>query len=1013
MFARRDVCFFIIAITFVITGYGCMAMDPVDNGFGVLTLWVAPPLLLAGWFLLLIGIVGVENITFRLLVRNMKTDIQKHAAALIVLTASLSAYVATLEPTASLWDCSEFIAASYKLQVPHSPGAPLFLLMARIFSMFSFGDVYQVAWCINLMSGLLSSLAVLLVYYIIYFFGEQVLPTAVKSRTPLLTVGSLGGSLCVAFSDTFWFSAVEAETYGAASFFLLLLVWLILRGKNTAEPLRSRWLIIIFYVAGLSYCVHPMCLLALAILPFAWYTHGRKLTWRNCILPVAGGLAIVLFINRFVAVGLFELAFSFDLFLVNNLGLPFFSGAILLVILLISMTFFMLKKYSRYTGYVWMVVFLLAGFTPYIMIFIRSNHNPPIDETNPENLSMIKAYMNRESYGSRPLLYGPYFDAPIDAVASKRKAFFKGESRYKVAGTFPEYHYENSRKTLLPRIYSRDENHIETYRNWTGLAPGARPGFIDNITFMVRHQLGHMYFRYLLWNFAGREGDVQGSAWLLPWEGIQLSGADKAKNQYWMIPFLMGVFGMVCQFRKDRKNFLINTVFFLITGVILALYLNATPNEPRERDYIYAGSFIAFSIWIGVGILMLGDVLSRSRMSVLVVGVVSVGIPFWMFYQNVDDHDRSGRTFQIDNARNTLNSCAPNSILFTGGDNDTFPFWYLQEVEGFRTDVRVVVLSYFKTDWYINQLQKQYYNSEPFRLTLDTWDYRQYGPNDVLYVDERIQDAIDVKQYLTLLKKEHPALAVITSSDDKYHILPSRTLQLPVDGRVSYGDSYVSFSAKKEPVRDLTIRVTGNYLEKNALAILDLLVSDNAGRPMYFNFTSMNTLGIDLKPYLIQEGLVYRLWPMEHDRKDVGINTALMYQNLVERSDYSNLSDASVYFTHEDYHLRMIDPLRQSFNILAEAFLKEENETMALAVLESALEKLYHRHLQPSFSNLHTAQLLMHLGEKEEAVSLTEWVYKFYHDRMKASNSISELDRYLLKESARMLEAWRVVEKVK
>jgi hypothetical protein len=1012
MFSKKDYSFFIAGLTLIIIGYTCMAYDPVENGFGVLTLWIAPPVLLLGFMLPIGGILGIRSMAAIFSVVGLKGNRAKHVFGLLAFLISFLTYLLTLEPTASLWDCSEFIASAFKLQVPHTPGTPLSLLIGRVFTLISFGDVTRVAWSINVMSALFSALAVFLIYHIIYYFGEKFQGLSQKNHSIALVLAALCGSLCLAFSDTFWFSAVEAEAYGPACFFLLLIVWLILKGKDSNEPLRSRLLVLIFYISGLAYCIHPMCLLALPVLPLSWYVNNRSLTVKNSILLTAAGLAIVFLINRLVAIGLFELAFSFDLFFVNSLNMPFYSGAVILIMLIISLLVLLLKRYFHVASYTWSLAFLILGFAPYLLLFIRSNHNPPIDENNPENLAMIKAYMNRESYPSSPLIYGPYFDAQVEMVNVKKTIYHQKASRYEVSGTMPEYEYQHSRSTILPRLYSNDADHIESYKHWTGLKQNEKPRFSDNLKFMFGYQLGHMYLRYFMWNFAGRVSDHQSSPWLNPWhsrnpiENNQTK--NKARNQYWMIPLTLGMIGILFQYKHDRKGFSSVTAFFLITGIILALYLNSTPNEPRERDYIYVGSYVAFCIWIGLGFFALLNYLSKKRGLFIVSIVISIITPAWMFYENYDDHNRSGRTFQVDNASNVLNSCAPNSILFTGGDNDTFPLWYLQEVEGYRTDVRVVVLSYFNTDWYINQLRKRYYQSEPFNLTLGQKDYRQYGPNDVLYVQESIKEGIDVKKYLQLLKAGHKALRMYSGTGDAYSILPSRTLKLKVEREKALNHSASSAAQPSDQASaEITFHITGNYLQKNALAVLDLMTSNNWERPVYFNFTSLNTVGIDLNAYVVQEGNVYRFLPAKNEGNDIAINTSLMYTNLIEKADYSNLTDNRLYFNYEDYQARIITPIRQSLNTLAVAFLEEGNHEMAEKVLIFSMQNLYLKHLLPSYTNLQTAELLQVLGKHDFAKRLCLSLFDFSYSQIQTDLSdhkdIDSMAIYLAKQAAEIL----------
>jgi hypothetical protein len=1010
MFTKKDYKLFFISMLLISVGYLCMVVDPKANGFGMLTLGIAPPLLLLGFFLPIAGIIGIQQVVQYFAIGSLKKINQwKFAFGLTAFLISFIMYLTTLEPTASLWDCSEFIAAAYKLEVPHTPGTPLSLLFGRIFTIISFGEASKVAWSINVMSAFFSALSVLLVYDIIYYVGERAMNQPIKNKNSFLIIAALSGSLCLAFSDTFWFSAVEAETYGIACFFLLLIVSLIIKVKGLKDSSRQRQLILIFYVSGLSYCIHPMCLLALAILPFEWIIQSGKLTFTKLFFSFLAGLVIVLAINRMVAVGLFELAFFFDLFFVNKIHLPFYSGAILLMVLLVIAFAFLVKKYPRFSSYTWAVIFLVLGFTPYMMLFIRSNHNPPIDETNPENLAMIKAYMNRESYGSRPLLYGPYFDAEIDAVAYNKEMYFKNETRYDVGGILPTYQYEKNRNTILPRIYSNDQDHIRSYRLWTGLEDHEKPGFTHNLKFMFSYQLGHMYLRYFMWNFSGRESDRQNSRWLTPWDGFLSSdGYNKAHNQYWMLPLALGIFGLFYQYKKNRKDFFSISIFFLVTGLVLALYLNSTPNEPRERDYIYIGSYIAWCIWIGMGTIALFNVGSTVRIVRYSIAFICLGTPAWMLYQNYDDHNRSGRTFQIDNARNTLSSCAANSILFTGGDNDTFPLWYIQEVEKFRTDVRVVVLSYFNTDWYINQLRKGYYDSKPFKLTLNHKNYRQYGLNDVLYVQETIKGGIDLKKFLQLLKEEHAGLTMRTSNGDSYNIVPSKTLKVSIEEKSLAKEKLQATSISADNVsREITLLIKGNHLPKNALAFLDILASNNWERPMYFNFTSLNTIDLDLSDYVVQEGSLYRLTPIKNNENNIRVDTETSRINMLEKADYGNLSVNGIYFNYEDYHARTISPLRESFNILAVAYMNDGNLAKAEEVLLFAMAHLYANHLRPSFSNLQAAEIFLSLNKKDLAqslcVSLFDFHYKQLQANLKANEEADRLDLYLSNQSAELL----------
>ena len=1012
MFSRNDYRVFVMSLLLILSAYIMMGMDPVENGFGVLTLWIAPPVLLTGFLLPVAGILGLQNIRSV----RLKLNTIKHIAGLGVFIVALTTYLLTLEPTASLWDCSEFIASAFKLQVPHTPGTPLSLLIGRLFTMLAGSDVTRVAWTLNAMSGLFSAMTVLVLYHIIYHLSQRLFAETETNRDRMSIAGSVCGSLSLTFCDTFWFSAVEAETYGAACFFLVLLVFMIMKGVELNEPFRSRWLVLICYTGGLAYCIHPMCVLALPLLPFVWSTRDKTLTIKNTLLPVAVGLLMVLSVNRVIGIGTFELAFAFDRYFVNSLGLPFYSGALFLGLIIVAVCIYLLKNFSGLRPYTWSFIFLMVGFMPYIMLFVRSNQDPPIDETNPEDLAMIKAYMNRESYPSSPLIYGQYFDAQVEEITVKKNIYHRTENDYSYSGIMPEYRYQTSRSTVLPRMHSNDPDHVESYRLWAGLKKDEKPDFIDNVSFLFTYQLGHMYMRYLMFNFAGRESDQQNDDWLRPWSPLHISDnvwfENKARNQYWMLPLLLGLAGIYIQARKDRKGFVSVSVFFLITGVILALYLNSPPVEPRERDYIYVGSFIAYCIWIGLGISAIYYGIKKLSWAPAISATVALCIPILIVWQTYDDHDRSGRTYQVDNARNLLSSCAPNSILFTGGDNDTFPLWYLQEVEGFRTDVRVMVLSYMNTDWYINQLRKAYYNSPAFKFTLDRENYLQYGPNDVLYIQESIKNGIDLKKYLELLKVGNPALRVQASTGDSYNILPSKSLRLKIDTPVLSPLAALAVSTNptvtsNEVPSEISFHVNGNYLQKNALAILDLLVSNGWTRPIYFNYTSLNTAGMMLDNHVVQEGNVYRLAPLESKNGQISIDRDLMYQNLIEKADYSNLLKKGVYYNYEDYHARMITPVRQSLNQLAIEYLKAGEMETADKVMQFALDKLYPDHLIPSYTNLQAADILFTLNRNDAAATLCTQAFDYAYEHLvyarSAGRAPENLDVFLAENAAEIL----------
>ncbi|WP_462249566.1 glycosyltransferase family 117 protein [Ekhidna sp.] len=974
--------YLIISIILQVVALVLMKLDTSPHGFSSLSLTIAP-------ILLFIGLVLPVFIFSDVSMKSVKSCIYSEPLlsfgfGLSVLVP-LVTYILTIEPTASIWDCSETIATAYKLQVPHTPGIPLTLLIGRLFSLLALGNVERVAFYINLMSAVFSALSIGITFLITMHFGCRIL-----NNKFVVLIGSLGGVLCLTFSDSFWFSAVEAETYGPSMFFMTLLIWLSIKANEGNKITKHLRLLQFAYILGLSYCIHPMCILILPVCALIWRDKKHSFNWKYVIVSCSIGIGAILIISKVVAVDLFEWAFRIDLLMVNIFSLPFYSGVIFLLLFLAGLFIILWFKFEKARLSILTFLMILFGFSPYLMLFVRSSKMPPINEFTPSNLAKIKPYMNRESYPSRPLIYGPYFDAEIEDTSTKAKSYVINEDRYEEIGTIPEYHYTEDRLTILPRIYSNDPAHIATYRQWTGLAKGEKPGFIENVQFMIKYQLGEMYFRYLLWNFSGRVSDEMHAGWLKPWQGLPDRYAEsysRATNQYFMIPLIIGFFGLFYHYKKDKKGFVANLSFFLITGLLLAVYLNATPNEPRERDYIYVGSFVSFSVWIGIGIMSMTQLISPKNSKYLAL-IVSLIIPLWMFHQNLDDHDRSSRTFQLANARNLLDSCEKNAVLFTGGDNDTFPLWYLQDVEGFRTDVRVKVMSYFNADWYINQLTRRYYDSPPLALTLKK-AYNEYGPYNPLYIYEKTDSPILWDRYMEALKRESQQLILPGTNESKFFYLPSKKVIIP--------------TSKGE----LKVTINGRTLPKSELAILDLIYSNDWQRPIYFNFTGLNSLQSDLRPYLIQEGLVYRLKPSVNSSDEIPMDIEKSQLNLVDKADYSNLNNESVYFNHEDYEARMIMPTKFAFNNLIRACLEKGEMDRAKMLVLFAFDHLYHDHLQASYADIQLGSAMKILDMDDEAQALVNGTFSYFVDRIKRqlalSNDYSQNDLLVLQEATRFL----------
>ncbi|MEM6523808.1 MAG: DUF2723 domain-containing protein [Bacteroidota bacterium] len=906
----------------------------------------------------------------------------------IAFALSTLVYILTVEETASYWDCGEFIAVSYKLMVPHPPGAPFFLLLGRIFSFLAFGDVTQVAFWINMISVLASGFTILFLFWTISMFARKILNVSKTNeisleQTWLIMGASVVGSLAYTFSESFWFSAVEGEVYAMSSFFTAFVVWAILKWDLMEDESRAnRWLILIAYMMGLSIGVHLLNLVTIPALGLIYYFKKYKPNEWGIIAALGVSGLMIIFVNNLVIPGLPTIAGHFEIFFVNTLGLPFGSGALFFGLMIVGSLvwglLYSIKRQKEVLNTLLLgVCFILIGYSSYTLVLIRSQYNPPIDQNNPEDIMSFVKYLKREQYGSRPLLHGQYYTArPVDTKEGAPE-YVKGEDKYEISDRRLSYVYDPAHTTILPRMYSSDPRHIERYREVVGLREGEKPSFGDNLTFMIRHQMGWMYMRYFLFNFAGRQSDIQDANWLSPIEAFEdvpeALAENKARNNYFMIPLVLGLIGLFYQLRKDKRNFAVVAMLFFLTGLALILYLNSPPIEPRERDYIYAGSYYAFAIWIGFSVMAiaqgLGKIISNKRTAAIVASALCLIGPGIMAQQNWDDHDRSDRFFSVDSAKNFLASCADNAILYTGGDNDTFPLWYSQDVEGFRTDMRVIVLSYYNTDWYIEQMMRDVYESKELPYTLTLENYQQGGPNDYLPFEDLGLKSIDVKQYLQLLRNNDKRLRLYPSSN----VVPSKTLTLKVDvNKVrSLGIIPEGMDSLIVPQMVLKMKPGRNGLEKKDLAILDNLATADWERPIYINNTSLQQISYDLSPYAVQEGNAFRLLPVRNPnpREDF-VNTEVMYENVMNKFYFRNLKDPNVYYT-EDYR-NFAQNHRSSMNTLATALLDQGDKERARKVLLKSLDEIPDQSIRYDLTSSTMISLLFQVDESEKALKMAE-----------------------------------------
>ncbi|MDA0195683.1 MAG: DUF2723 domain-containing protein [Bacteroidetes bacterium] len=900
-------------------------------------------------------------------------------------------YTLTVEPTASYWDCGEFIATSYKLEVSHPPGAPFFMLVGRMFSFLAFGDVEQVAFWVNMLSVLSSGLTIMFLFWTITQLGRKFYSiesgSETKEQTLLLMSAGIIGSMAYTFSDSFWFSAVEAEVYAMSSFFTALVFWAILKWELIPdEASRNRWLVLIAYMVGLSIGAHLLNLVTIPALALIVYfrRHPIPTGWGVVKYMIGSGLIIIVIMAGIIP-GIPSLIGGFERLFVNNIGLPFGSGVVFFFVIFIGALIYGIQysiKHNKATLNTALIslAFILIGYSSYGVILIRSNNNPPINENSPDDVMSFVSYLKREQYGNRPLFYGQYFTAELVDQVKGDPIYTKGKDKYEITDYKFDQVYDPKESTILPRAYSSAPSHVQRYREVMGLRPGQKPNFIDNLHFMFSHQLGHMYMRYFMWNFAGRQSDIQDADWMSINDTFKAVPAElannKGRNNYFMIPLLLGLIGLFFQANRDPKNFAVVAMLFFLTGVALILYLNSPPVEPRERDYIYAGSYYAYSIWLAFGVFGVHSIISRfikkGIPAIALTTILCISAPVLMAVENWDDHDRSGRYFSVDSAKNFLASCAPNAILFTGGDNDTFPLWYVQEVEGFRTDVRVIVLSYFNTDWYINQMRRHSYESEPLPFTLENKHYVQGGLNDYLPIVENpsVKGAINLTQLMKLIQSEHPGLQIPTSIS-AYNSIPAKNMYLNIDTADILKKNIVPDNLKPLMVSRMEWGLKGSGLEKKDLMILDLMVANNWERPIYFNNTSLSSINMDFRPFVAQEGNSYRLLPVRNpDPSDLLVNTEAMYDNLMNNYHWRGLQDPNIY-NSEDYRNFVLNH-RATFYHLAEALFYEGEFEKAGDALKKSLEVMPDSGVPYDHFNVQYVDLLLRLDENDRASDIAE-----------------------------------------
>lgn len=837
--------------------------------------------------------------------------------AWLVFAIAAIVYGLTVEPTASLWDCPEFIACGYKLEIGHPPGAPVFMLAANLFSQLA-SNPSQVALMVNLLSALLSAGCIFFLFLTVTHLSRKLIcpiSDGEMSIPQVITIEACGmvGALAYTFSDTFWFSAVEAEVYAFSSFLTALMFWLILKWESEMDkPGSTRWIVLIAYITGLSIGVHLLCLLCLPAMSFVvYFRRAKRVTWMGMLKAlIAGGLLIGVILFSLIP-GVVKLGGGFELLFTNVLGCPYNTGLICYILLLtgtIIIAYYRVKQRFVKLSLACLLM-MLIGYSSYGVIFIRANAQTPMCENAPDNIFSLGSYLNREQYGKTPLFYGPAYCSEIDRVAEgeylvprqkEGQAVYRPvadstKREYEVVRHDIDYLYKNN--MYFPRMHS--SRHTKAYEDWLGNVEkkDGVPTAAENLRFFLSYQVNFMYWRYFLWNFVGRQNNIQGHGevehgnwitgfrwiddWLLGCDTSKLPSdlkENKGRNVFYGLPLILGLVGMLWQWRKGREGkqqLLVVMLLFLMTGLAIVVYLNQTPLQPRERDYAYAGSFYAFAIWIGMGVVMISEkvrVKSTKYASLMAVlsAIVCLLVPIQMASQTWDDHDRSGRYTCRDFGANYLNSMQREGhpIILTNGDNDTFPLWYNHEVEGVRTDTRVVNMEYLQTDWYIDQMKRPAYDSPPLPISLSHEDYKE-----------------------------------------------GRMEYVPIDtDSIAIDPATISLKGKKG-------------LFKNELMVLDMLLQANWERPVYMSISMGSDILPFLRDHLILEGLAYRISPTATTQR---IDVERLYDNIIHRFRYGGLSTKGIY-VDEDVK-RMANTHQLIMGVLIDSLLQRGDLKRAVNV---------------------------------------------------------------------------------
>ncbi len=940
----------------------------------------------------------------------------------VVCLIACTVYLLTKEKSASFWDCGEFLSGSYKLEVVHSPGAPLFLLIGRLFTIFSDGK--SAAAAINTLNALCSGFTILFLFWSITHFAKRIfenLGWEIEGGNLMAIMGAgIVGGLAYTFSDTFWFSAVEGEVYAMSSLLTALVFWAILKWedqlRDTSEAARKyadRWIIFIFFIMGLSIGVHLLNLLVIPAIIMVYYFNRFPVTTKGTVIAFIVGCVITGFVQYAVIQLIPILASKFDITFVNSFGLPFNTGVLVFFILLVSALVYFIK-YAKQKGYytlhlsILCVLFIIIGYSSYLQIVIRSNADVPIDMTNPDNAISLVKYLQREQYGNTPLLSGPDYTSKPVGLKEGKMEYAKGKDKYLELGLKQdEYEFEASDKRFFPRVWDmNDGRHVDYYKSYLGLDDGMRPTFGDNMKFFINYQMIQMYWRYFCWNYIGRQNDFQNIAgesdagnWL---SGISFvdkmfgrGDSDKlpegmrdnmARNELYGLPFILGLLGLFFHYKQDKKNTFVVFLLFFFTGAAIVIYLNNTPLQPRERDYAYVGSMYAFAIWIGLGVLQIyawlkskvGAVPSAALASILSL----VAVPMLMASKEWDDHDRSNKTLPPASATNFLLSCDKNAILFTEGDNDTYPLWYLQEIEEVRPDIRIINLSLLGIDWYVDQLNYKINDADAVAMRWKPENYAGKARNYIqLAKNPNIAEtqAVGLTDLVDFINSDDPKAKLQAGGGSDVNYLPTLNTYLKM------GDSILPF------------KLPGEVLYKNDLAILNIVASNFGKRPIYFANTIDPKHYEGLYRYMEQEGFIYKLTGKNNGIDQPGVpipvNLDKSYDLFMNKFKFGGAERKDVFY--DQTNRRMLNIIRTAATRIASALVDAGRKEDALKVLNHCDKNISQRSYaymlgDEDRGNIYTIDAYLRAGDKKKAEEISDKLIQYVKDNLSYSNTVGE-----------------------